>query len=476
MGFYERRLVRPSFVHLVEVLEEATAEANRGQRRLAVDHGSWESFVAEIRSVPEGMRQWAPPWAEGQSAGLLGAAWWTDPEGGRHFRVWACGPPVSWSGRLLFHTGEARPALWRVYPDRVYRRLREGRAKWLVACSCGACGTPTAVRWMGPCCGACHQGQRRQGADEPTLYRGQATGVQMLAFTPDGRSLAVRERGGYAFLWNLSDGSRCNFQDPTLEAAVAMGFSPDGRLLASVNLARGLSLTEWPSGTSRQLYQTPSVVHTLAFSPDGRALALAGEKELEVWQQEGPDAPWLPVYSRPAGASALAFSPDGALLAAGDSQGRLFLLDRHRWGWEQPLWPRRDDTGWQVCAVAFTPDGQDLVALWVGKEGKPTPEGIPRSHRLERWELPSARWQKGAEFELPPSARWTFAPDGRWVAGIAGCDVVVVDSLLGQHTRLAWDPGEVLSCLAFSPDGRTLATGGEHGSVKLWPWRQLLEA
>jgi hypothetical protein len=79
MPVFDRRLVRPSVLQLVECLQEASAVAG-----VSRDHEGWQAVVDGIRNEPEGFRQ------EG-TLDVVTVAWWTDYLQRRHFRVQACG-------------------------------------------------------------------------------------------------------------------------------------------------------------------------------------------------------------------------------------------------------------------------------------------------------------------------------------------------------------------------------------------------
>jgi hypothetical protein len=135
-------------------------------------------------------------------------AWWTAVSGRRHVRV---------TGRLITPRTSyllssvklnTRPAVWHVFPDRVYRR-RVGKANDLVAvCGCGAVGTEKALGWAGPCCGPCADYREEHGSlpwTRPALLATPAPCCAVAA-SADGRWAAAASAGEVR-LWDLGAGA-----------------------------------------------------------------------------------------------------------------------------------------------------------------------------------------------------------------------------------------------------------------------------
>ncbi|MEH2464372.1 serine/threonine-protein kinase [Nostoc sp.] len=209
-----------------------------------------------------------------------------------------------------------------------------------------------------------------------------------------------------------------------LSSLNALAISPDSNTLASASDHKIVKL--WDLNTKKFLASLSGhsqAVKSVTFSPDGKILATASDdKTIKLWQIETLEE-ICTLLGHSHAVKSVAFSPDGQILASGSWDKTIKLWDVN--------------TGTEICtmtghqlqvnSVVFSPQGQLLASA-----------SYDRTIRL--WQIPALE-SSHKEFQNRPCY-----------------------SLLGTLSGHAW----AVLTVAFSPDGKILATGSDDNTIKLW--------
>ena len=347
------------------------------------------------------------------------------------------------------------------------------------------------------------------GAEAATNY------VTCAAWSPDGTLVAAARRSGSVTLWNADAGARLKTFEfspravaPTPDAALwidALAFSADGKSLAASSSDGVIRVAQTDSGRiTRKLTASkkPDWTQTkaLLFARDSRVLlqAMPGGA-VRVWDvANGKLSGQLP---NTRGAQSLAFSGDGATLLVGGLNPGLSLWDAQKLELRKSfaqtaLWSDA------LFAVRASPDARFLSvapyhgagALWDWKTltrfALPPVAGVwvphaplmvgARDDALEWRRVPTGElWKRQTVKSKRGIEAIAAAPDGQTLAVFSRETATLRAARTGEVVRQLPPREGAKTAVAFSPDGRWLAAGGddemgwgdERGTVTLWDLR-----
>jgi WD40 repeat protein len=196
-------------------------------------------------------------------------------------------------------------------------------------------------------------------------------------------------------------------------------------------------------------------IFSLAYSPDGRIIALGGFKEVTLL--DASTRKQIGVLSGHAEVvRTVAFSKDGKRLAAGGGvaarKGEVKIWDIAAKTVISTI-EGHDDT---IYSVAFSPDGGTVATCSYDKF-------------VKLWDAATGKEVRTFKDHIDAVYALAFTPDGkRLLSGAADRTIKVWDTASGQRLYTLGEPTDGINAIAIHPTGKMVAAAGLDKSIRIW--------
>ena len=303
-----------------------------------------------------------------------------------------------------------------------------------------------------------HTGEQKRKLTEHT------GDIEGLAFSPDGKTLVSSGSGdGTIRFWDVRTGDQKHAVTGHTDYVYSVAFNPDEKFFASGYADGSIRFWDAETGLHLKTFKKGYEASGLVFSEDGETLAYADGLDIRL-QDAGTGEEKMLLTGHTWGMHSMALSPDGDILASGSEDMTIRLWDMHTGEHKRTLNGHKH----RVYSVAFSPDGKTLasgsddntVRLWNVDTGET--EMILIGHAGE-FEV------NNGPFSVEGVKSVAFSPDGKTLASGGGDNVIHLwDVETGKRKMTLVGHTNGVFSLAFSPDGETLASGSVDSDIRLW--------
>lgn len=303
-------------------------------------------------------------------------------------------------------------------------------------------------------------------------FQGHRGPVVSLAFSQKGDVLVSGGAEDHtAIVWDLATQKPRHFLREHVHAVNCIAFSPDGRTIATGDGPGGTGDTEthlrlWDvqSGDPvRKWFAHMNMVRSLTFIADGKQIVSAGgDQRLRMWEVESGKR--LHQIRNPNHSGLLSLTPDGKTLVQ-TGWRQLTCWDIETWNKKSDVATENQDSP----AVIILRDGQ--LGLLVTRKMALAKQTIEAQFR----ELATGDVKRSfvlSQFRYPQVRAAALSPD-ETILAVCSFDprdpsVQLYDTKTGELMTTLHGHTGYMQCLAFSPDGKSLASGSWDTTVLLW--------
>jgi WD40 repeat protein len=291
-----------------------------------------------------------------------------------------------------------------------------------------------------------------------------STNVFDVAYSPDGRRIATAQIDGTVRQWDSASGKPIGAPITTRNGgAQQVAYTPDGHTIASAGSDGMLLLNADTGAVINSHSQRVGHLRAIAVSPDGN-LVFTGSAggELQLWDaHSGQLRTAIKVFDHPdASINDMAVGRGGDLVAVSTDKGDVAIYDTKTLQPQGPNIEITRDSGTRTGCfqIAFNPDGRTLA---VGTED------------LQLWDVDTHTLVRRIRLGTTNFGTWAmaiaFSPAGQLAAGRQDGAVQLWDPGTGtQIGRTLIGHAGMVQGVAFSPNGRQIATTSVDGTLRLW--------
>jgi WD40 repeat protein/transcriptional regulator with XRE-family HTH domain len=294
-----------------------------------------------------------------------------------------------------------------------------------------------------------------------SVFTERLSGIDSVAFTPDGERLATGGVDGKIRLWQVADGKQLLTIQGHQSWILSVSFSPDGLILASGGEDFTICLWDVASGEClRTLEGHRNSIFSVCFSPDGQTLASGDEDStIRLWDVASGQC-LRTLVGHSGRVWAISFSPDGQTIASGSNDATIRLWSVQNGQCVKTL---QGHVG-GIRAVSYAPSA--------GFADRPEGQIIAcggDDAAIRLWNVQDGQCLGVLHGHTSVIQAISYSPDGQILAsGSFDGTIRLWHMQTGQCLKVLQGHTQAIRSVNFSPDGQTLASGSYDFSIRLW--------